>query len=106
MLPKDISLILLITLLLAQSLSVQHVLGMRHAQSATVGMESQPTARAQPARSLGARHASIRLRARFASQGTPRPIICAILVRPAVLAEDTRFPSIPTETAPLFAETA
>lgn len=101
-----ISLILLITVLLAQSLSVQPALAMPHAQSVTVDMESQHTARAQLARSLGARHASIRLPAQFASRDTQRLIIYATLARQAVLVEDTRFPSILTETAPLFAETA
>lgn len=106
MLHKDISLILLITVLLAQSLDAQPVLAMRHAQSATVAMELLPMGHARLVRSLAAQHASIQLLVQFASRDMSKSAICAILVRPAVLAEDTHFQNTLTETALLSAEMA
>ena len=104
--PTDISSILLINALIVLSVTAQHVSDMRRAQSATVGMESRPTVHAQTARSLAARHASIRLRVQSANQDTARLTICALLAQPAALVEDTHCPSTPTETAQLSVEMA
>ena len=104
--PTDISSILLINALIVLSVTAQRVSDMRRAQSATVGMESRPTVHAQTVRSLAAQHASIQPLAQFASRDMSLSAISAILVQPAALVEDTHFPSIPTETAPLSVETA